>query len=95
MIYVLRIATQRNLDLSLPVPRELKNLLTRSPRPGSHSVSQALVAISIEAGIQSVVFPSATGSGRNVVVYLPNASAGGVIVLNRAAVLAALLPVKV
>lgn len=94
MTYVLRIATQRNLDLSLPVPPELENLLTRSLRPGSHSVSQALGAICIEAGIESVVFPSATGSGRNVVVYLPNTSAGGVIVVNRAAVLAALLPLK-
>lgn len=92
MIYVIRIATERNLDLSLPVPRELKNLLIRSLRPGPHTVSQAIGALCIEAGIESVIFPSATGSGHNVVVYLPNASAGSVIVLNRAAVLAALLP---
>jgi hypothetical protein len=41
-------------------------------------------------GVDSVVFPSATGDGRNVAVYLANVAAGSVVVRNRAEVLAAL-----
>jgi hypothetical protein len=57
-----------------------------------YSASQELAAIWIEKGIESVVFPSATGTGRNVVVvvYLANAKADCVIVRNRDEVLAAL-----
>jgi len=47
-------------------------------------------AIRIAEDINSVVFPSATGAGRNVVVYLAAAEVGSVIVGNRDEVLAAL-----
>jgi RES domain-containing protein len=90
MTYVLRITTERNLDLSIPLHPDLQNVLARSLRPGEHAASQALAGIWIKAGIESVVFPSATGAGRNVVVYLMNSGRGSVIVHNRAAVLAAL-----
>ena len=90
MTYILRIKTQRNVEFCRPPAPKLAKLLSRALRPGSHSVSQAVAAICIDAGIESVVFPSATGAGRNVVVYLPNTAADSVIVVNRAAVLAAL-----
>ena len=90
MTYVLRITTQRNLDLSMSLSPNLQKVVERALRPGNHDASQGLAQIWIEAGIESVVFPSATGSGRNVVVYLPNSGADSVIVHNRAAVLAAL-----
>ena len=44
----------------------------------------------IAEGIDSVVFPSATGVGRNVGVYLQNTTAGSIVVRNREEVLAAL-----
>ena len=90
MIYVLRISTQRNLDLSISLSTGLQKVLMQALRPSDHKTSQALAEFWIDAGIESVVFPSATGSGRNVVVYLPNSAADSVIVHNRAAVLAAL-----
>ena len=86
----LRIATRRNLDLSISLLPELRDVLSRALRRGDHAPSQTLAGIWIEAGIESVVFPSATGSGRNVAVYLANAGTGRVKVHNRAAVLAAL-----
>jgi RES domain-containing protein len=49
-----------------------------------------LAAVWISEGIDSVVFPSATGAGRNVAVYLANAAAGSVVVRNRDEVLAVL-----
>jgi len=52
--------------------------------------SRELAGIWIAEGIESVVFPSATGAGRNVVVYLANAGGGSVVVRNRDEVLAAL-----
>jgi hypothetical protein len=51
---------------------------------GGHDVSQELAAIWISEGIDSVVFPSTTGTGRNIVVYLSNAAADSVQVRNRA-----------
>jgi len=90
MIYVLRISTKRNLDLSVSMGPDLQKVLTQALRPTEHKASQALAEFWIDGGIESVVFPSATGSGRNVVVYLPNSAADSVIVHNRAAVLAAL-----
>jgi hypothetical protein len=90
MTYVLRIATRRNLDLSIALLPDLQNTLARALRRGDHTASQVLARIWIEAGVESVVFPSATGSGRNVAVYLANAGKGSVKVHNRAAVLAAL-----
>ena len=90
MIYVLRISTQRNLDLSVPLGPDLHKVFTHALVPRDHKASQALAGIWIDAGIESVVFPSATGAGRNVVVYLSNSALDSVIVHNRAAVLAAL-----
>ena len=88
--YVLAVATNRNLDLAVKLPSELANVVRLGLRGPGHSVSQELAAIWISEGIESVVFPSATGTGPNVAVYLANAGAGGVIVRNRAEVLAAL-----
>jgi hypothetical protein len=48
-----------------------------------YSVSQELAAIWIAKGIDSVVFPSVTGAGRNVAIYLANAGPGCVAVRNR------------
>ena len=90
MTYVLSVATTRNLDLAATLPSELASVVRPClSRPG-YSVSQELAAIWISEGIDSVVFPSATGTGRNVAVYLANAAAGSVVVRNRAEVLAAL-----
>jgi RES domain len=90
MTYVLSVATRRNLDLAVPLPAELANVVRMCLRGSGYSVSQELAAIWISAGVDSIVFPSATGGGRNVAVYLENASAGSVAVRNRAEVLAAL-----
>jgi hypothetical protein len=79
MIYVLRITTQRNLDLSIPLGPELQKVLAHALRPNEHKTSQALAEFWIDAGIESAVFPSATGSGRNVVVYLSNSAVDSVI----------------
>ena len=53
--------------------------------PG-RDVSQELAAIGISESIDSVVFPSATGVGRNLVVYLSNAAADSVPVRSRSEV---------
>jgi RES domain-containing protein len=90
MTYVLSVATHRNLDLTSTLPLELANIVARCLRAPQYSVSQELAALWIAEGIESVVFPSATGFGRNVVVYLANAGAGSVVVQNRDKVLAAL-----
>jgi RES domain-containing protein len=90
MTYVLSVATNRNLDLAATLPAELANLVRICMGGPGYSVSQELAAIWISEGIDSVVFPSATGVGRNVAVYLANACAGSVVVRNRAEVLAAL-----
>ena len=90
MTYVLSVATNRNLDLSVTLPSELANVVRLCLRGPGYSASQELAAIWISEGIDSVVFPSATGAGRNVAVYLANATAGSVVVRNRAEVLAAL-----
>ena len=90
MTYVLSVATNRNLDLAATLPSELANIVRLClRRPGYHA-SQELAAIWISEDIESVVFPSATGVGRNAAVYLANADAGSVVVSNRAEVLAAL-----
>lgn len=90
MTYVISVATHRNLDLAAALPSELANTIALCLRGRGYSASQELAAIWIEEGIESVVFPSATGTGRNVVVYLANAKADCVIVRNRDEVLAAL-----
>jgi RES domain-containing protein len=90
MTYVLSVVTNRNLDLASKLPLELTNIVGLCLRDRGHSGSQELAEIWIAQGVESVVFPSATGIGRNVVVYLPNAGAGSVVVRNRDEVLAAL-----
>lgn len=90
MTYVLSVATHRNLDLAATLPVELANVVARCLRCPHYSASQELAAVWIAEGMESVVFPSATGVGRNVVVYLANAGFGSVVVGNRDKVLAAL-----
>jgi RES domain-containing protein len=90
MTYVLSIQTQRNLDLASALPKELADIVRRRLRSPRYSDSQELAAIWIAAGIESVSFPSTTGAGRNVVVYLPNAGGNSVGVRNRDEILAAL-----
>jgi len=90
MTYVLSVETRRNLDLAAALPTELAKVVQRCLGASGRSASQELAAIWIAEGIESVVFPSATGAGRNVVVYLANAGNGSVVVRNRDDVLAAL-----
>lgn len=90
MTYVLSVSTQRNLDLAVALPSALEDVVERCLHTPGHSASQELAAIWIADRIESVVFPSATGAGRNVVVYLENAGAGSVLVRNRDDVLTAL-----
>jgi hypothetical protein len=85
--YVFSVATKRNLDLAVTLPSELANVVRLRLRGPGYYVSQELADIWISEGIDSVVFPSATGAGRNVAVYL---AAGSIVVRNRAEVLAAL-----
>lgn len=70
MTYVLSVATHRNLDLAATLPAQLANVAARCLLSPQYSASQELAAIWIAAGIESVVFPSALGVGRNVAVYL-------------------------
>ena len=90
MTYFLCVATNRNLDLAATLPSELANVVRLCLRTPGYHASQELTAVWISEGIDSVVFPSVTGAGRNVAVYLTNAAAGSVVVRNRAEVLAAL-----
>jgi RES domain-containing protein len=90
MTYVLSIQTHRNLDFAAALPTELLNTVRLCLRGRGYSASQELAAIWIAEGIESVVFPSTTGAGRNAVVYLANAGAGSVIVRNRDEILGAL-----
>ena len=90
MTYVLSVATHRNLDLAATLPSELANIVRRCLLERGYSASQELAQIWIAEGIDSVVFPSATGAGRNIAVYLRNAAAASVVVRNRDEVLAAL-----
>ena len=90
MMYVISVATHRNLDLAATLPLELAETVARCLGTPQHSASQELAAVWIARGIESVVFPAATGVGRNIVVYLANADAGSVVVRNRDKVLAAL-----
>ena len=90
MTYGISVETRRNLDLAANVPSELANIVGICLRGRRHSASQQLAANWIAEGAESVVFPSATGAGRNVVVYLANAGTRSVVVRNRDRVLAAL-----
>jgi RES domain-containing protein len=95
MTYVVTVATHKNIDLAAELRPELANVMGLCLGLAEHSGSRELAAIWIAEGIESVVFPSATGSGRNVVVYLPNAGAGSVAIRNRDEVLAALRRLRV
>jgi hypothetical protein len=90
MTYLLSVATHRNLDLAATLPSELAKVVRLCLRGPGYSASQELAAIWIAEGIDSVVFPSATGAGRNVAIYLANAGAGSIAVRNRDEVLATL-----
>jgi hypothetical protein len=89
MTYVLSVATHRNLDLTATLPSELAWVARLCLRETGYSASQELAAIWIAKGIDSVVFPSVTGAGRNVAIYLANAGPGCVVVRNRDEILAA------
>jgi RES domain-containing protein len=62
MIYLLAISTQRNLDLTRSLDPQLEQVVERCLAGHSHTASQELAAIRIKEGIESVVFPSATGT---------------------------------
>jgi RES domain-containing protein len=66
MTYVLSVATHRNLGLAGALTSELAKTVQICLRGPGHSASQELAAIWIAAGIDSVIFPSATGTGGNV-----------------------------
>ena len=88
LTYVLQIKTERHLDLSGSLPTELRQLLAECFQPGEHSASQQIAELWIAEGIESVLFPSALGSGHNIVVYNANAAPGSITVLNREALIA-------
>jgi hypothetical protein len=90
MAYVLSVAMPRNLDLASKLPSELADMVGVCLRGPGYDVSQELAAVGISESIDSVVFPSATGVGQNIVVYLSNAAADSVPVRNRSEVLPAL-----
>ena len=94
LTYVITVKTRRSIDLAANLPPELAAVIRRCLRHGQYSASQELATIWIGQGIDSVVFPSATAVGRNVVVYLANAKAGSVTILNREEILAALRPTR-
>lgn len=89
MIYLLAISTQRNLDLTNSLDPQLEQVVERCLAGRSHTASQELAAIWIKEGIESLAFPSATGTGKNAVVYLENARGSSVIVRNRDEILKA------
>ena len=84
MTYVLSVTTHRNLDLASTLPSELASIVGLCLGGRGYSASQELAGIWIAKGVESVVFPSATGVGRNVAVYLANAGAGSVVDLHEA-----------
>lgn len=90
MTYILSIATTRNLDLTAALNASLMSVIEKCLMPNSHEASQQIASLWIGARIESVIFPSATGFGKNVVVYPGNASPGSVVVLNREEVLSVL-----
>ena len=83
MTYLIAVSTARNIDLGEAANRGLRKLVTRCLTVGSWKASQEVAAVWIAAGIESVTFPSATGVGSNVVVYLGNSAPGCVSVVNR------------
>jgi len=90
MTYVLSVSTHRNLNLCARLRPELKKVVAQCLRDASHTDSRELAAIWIAHGIESAVFPSATGAGKNIVVYVAKADRGSVAVRNRTEILTAL-----
>ncbi len=83
MTYALNIKTDKHLDLSGGLPSDLDSVITACSQPGDHSASQQVADSWISEGIESLMFRSATGHGKNLVVYLSNAPEGSVTVINR------------
>ncbi len=83
LTYVLHIKTDRGLNLTTVLPTELQRLVVDCLGPDQHVASQQLASIWIAEGIESVIFPSATGVGSNIAVYVANARPGSVSIFNR------------
>jgi hypothetical protein len=90
MTYVLSVTTRRNLTLAGKLPPALAAVVGQCLHSASYSASRDLASIWIANSIESVMFPSATGSGNNIVIYLANSGRRCVVVRNRKEVLAAL-----
>ena len=88
LTYVLHVKTERNIDLSGNLLSELHALIAACSQPGKHAASQQVAELWIQEGIESLIFMSALGSGRNVAVYTANAALGSITVLNREALIA-------
>jgi hypothetical protein len=89
MIYLLAISTQRNLDLTHSLDPQLEQAVERCLAGRSTPPRRNFAATWIKEGVESVVFPSATGTGKNVVVYLENARGSSITVCNRDEILKA------
>lgn len=87
LTYVLHVKTERHLDISGDLPSDLNTIIQECSQPGDHEASQRLAELWIAEGVESVLFRSATGSGKNVLVYTTNAGEGSVAVANREALL--------
>lgn len=88
LTYVLHIKTERSLNLSTVLAPDLQRVVVDCLGPGQHFASQQLANIWIAEGIDSIIFPSATGVGHNVAVYVANAQPESVSVLNRDEIIA-------
>jgi RES domain-containing protein len=88
MTYVLHIKTERSLNLSTALQPELQRLVVECLETDQHFASQQLANIWIAEGIESIIFPSATGFGRNIAVYIANAQPESVSVFNRDEIIA-------
>lgn len=83
MTYALHIKTDKHLDLSGDLPDDLDSVIKTCSQLGDHGTSQQLADRWIGEGIESLMFRSTVGHGKNVVVYLGNAAEGSITVLNR------------
>jgi RES domain-containing protein len=88
LTYVLRIKTERSLNLSTVLAPELRRLIINCLVPDQHLASQQLAHIWIAEGIESIVFRSATGVGHNIAVYVANSQPESVSVVNRDEIIA-------
>lgn len=90
MTCVLAVSTSWNLDLTQAVTVSLGRVIQQCATARSRNDSQQIASVWLDAGIESVIFPSATGTGKNVVIYPGNLPSGSVAVLNRDKVLSAI-----